>query len=141
MEHVRVGERLPVVETIDCHLADAEVSDCLEEEVRVALRDLRYKSEQWRPFEDLHTLMLRINDRLDHASTEQSTVYNCLIAIEKNTKETIDAVKVITLFIAVIAGFWSTVAWWASYDYIRTLFNAGTLFISHQLLELVGSIH
>lgn len=141
MEHVRVGEMLPAVETIECSLADAEVSDCLEEEVRVALRDLRYKSEQWRPFEELHALMLRINDRLDHASAEQSTVYNCLIAIEKNTKETIGAVKVIALFIAVVAGFWSTVAWWASYDDVRTLFNAGTLFISHQLLELVGSIH
>ena len=68
MEHVHIGEMLPVVETIECSLADAEVSDCLEEEVRVALRDLKYKSEQWRPFEDLHTLMLRINDRFDHVA-------------------------------------------------------------------------
>ena len=83
MEHVHIGEMLPVVETIECSLADAEVSDCLEEEVRVALRDLKYKSEQWRPFEDLHTLMLRINQRFDHASAEQSAVYNCLIAIKK----------------------------------------------------------
>jgi hypothetical protein len=87
MEHVRVGEMLPVVETIECRLSGAEVSDCLEEEVRVALRDLRYKSEQWRPFEDLHTLILRINDRLDHAGAEQSTVYNCLIAIEKKAQK------------------------------------------------------
>jgi hypothetical protein len=141
MEHVHIGEMLPVVETIECSLADAEVSDCLEEEVRVALRDLKYKSEQWRPFEDLHTLMLRINDRFDHASAEQSAVYNCLIAIEKNTTETIYAVKVIAIVIAAVAGFWSTVAWWASYDDVRALFNAGALFISHQLLELVGSIH
>jgi hypothetical protein len=141
MEHVHIGEMLPVVETIECSLADAEVSDCLEEEVRVALRDLKYKSEQWRPFEDLHTLMLRINDHFDHANAEQSAVYNCLIAIEKNTTETIYAVKVIALVIAAVAGFWSTVAWWASYDDVRTLFNAATLFISHQLLELVGSIH
>lgn len=38
MEHVHIGEMLPVVETIECSLADAEVSDCLEEEVHVALR-------------------------------------------------------------------------------------------------------
>jgi hypothetical protein len=30
MEHVHIGEMLPVVETIECSLADAEVSDCLE---------------------------------------------------------------------------------------------------------------
>jgi hypothetical protein len=150
MEHVCVSEMLPEVQAIECSLADAEVPDNLEEaevpdnleeEVRVALRDLRRKTDQWRPFEDLYALMLRVSDRLDHGSSEQKVVYNCLIAIEKNTKETIDAVKVIAIFIAVVAGFWSAVAWWASYDEIRTFFNAGANLISHQLLGFLGAIH
>ena len=60
MELVRVNEMLPEVEAIECSIADGEVSESLEGEVREALNDFKLKSDQWRPLEDLQTLTLRI---------------------------------------------------------------------------------
>ena len=141
MELVRVNEMLPKSEAIECSAADAPVSDYLENEVREALKDLKLKSDQWRPLEDLHTLMLRISGNLDQKSSEQKAVYNCLRTIEESTRETINTIRVIALFIATVAGFWSAVAWWLWRDEIRVFFNAVATLISHSFAEVFGSIH
>lgn len=140
MKLVRVNEMLPEVEAIECSLADT-VSENLEKEVREALKDLKLKSDQWRPLEDLQTLTLRISDHLDQESSEQKAVYNCLRTIEVNTRETINTIRVIALFTATVAGFWSAVAWWIWRDEIRVFFYVAANLVSHSFAEFFGSMH
>ena len=141
MELVRVSEMLPEVEAIECSLADAEVSEGLEEEVREALERSKLKSDQWRPLEDLQTLTLHISDHLDQKSSEQKAIYNCLRTIEEHTRETINTIRVIAFIVATVAGFWSAVAWWIWRDEIRSLFYVAANLISSSFSELLASMH
>jgi hypothetical protein len=141
MELVRVNEMLPDVEAIECTLADAEVSERLGEEVRAAIENLKRKSDQWRPFEELHALMLRISDHLDQKSSEQKAVYNCLRTIEESTRETNNTIRVIAFVVATVAGFWSAVAWWIWREEIRSLFYAAANLMQHSFAEFFSSMH
>lgn len=141
MELVRVNEMLPDVEAIECSLADAEVSESLEGEVRDALNDLKLKSDQWRPLDDLQTLTLRIGDHLDQKRSEQKAIYNCLRTIEESTRETINTIRVIAFIVAAVAGFWSAVAWWIWRDEIRSLFYVAANLLSSLFSELLASMH
>lgn len=136
MELVRATEVLPEVEAVECSLANVEVSESLEEEVRMALENLKRKTDQWRPFEELHTLILGMSNYLDRNSLEQKTIYARLNAIEKDTKETVNTVKVIALVVVMVAGFWSVIAWSISYDAIRAFFYAANL-ISHDAYSAI----
>jgi hypothetical protein len=141
MELVRVNEMLPEVEAIECSIADGAVSEGLEGEVREALKDFKLKSDQWRPLEDLQTLTLRISNHIDQRNSEQKAVYNCLRTIERNTRETINTVRVLALLIAVVAGFWSAIAWWIWRDEIRSVFYVAANLISSSFSELLTSMH
>ena len=142
MELVRVNEMLPSkVDAAERSLVNAEVSESLRDEIRVALENLKRKSDQWTPFEELHRLMLRISDHLDQENSKQNAVYSCLRAIEKNTNGTISAVKVIVLFIATVAGFWSAVAWWVWRDEIRTLFSAAANLVIASIAGIFALMH
>ena len=141
MELVRISEMLPEVQAIECSLADAEVSESLEGEVRDALNDLKLKSDQWRPLDDLQTLTLRIGDHLDQKRSEQKAIYNCLRTIEESTRETINTIRVIAFIVAAVAGFWSAVAWWIWRDEIRSLFYVAANFLSSLFSELLASMH
>ena len=141
MELVRVYEMLPEVEAIECSLADAAVSESLEGEVREALKDLKLKSDQWRPLDDLQTLTLRISDHLDQNSSDKKAIYNCLRTIEENTRETINTIRVIGFIVASVAGFWSAVAWWIWRDEIRSFLHVAASLISHSFSELLASMH
>lgn len=141
MELVRISEMLPEVQAIECSLADAEVSESLEGEVRDALNDLKLKSDQWRPLDDLQTLTLRIGDHLDQKRSEQKAIYNCLRTIEESTRETINTIRVIAFIVAAVAGFWSAVAWWIWRDEIRSLFYVAANLLSSLFSELLASMH
>ena len=138
MELVRISEMLPEVQAIECSLADAEVSESLEGEVRDALNDLKLKSDQWRPLDDLQTLTLRISDHLDQKRSEQKAIYNCLRTIEESTRETINTIRVIAFIVAAVAGFWSAVAWWIWRDEIRSLFYVAANLLSSSIFGIVG---
>lgn len=141
MELVRVNEMLPEVEAIECSIADGAVSEGLESEVREALKDFKLKSDQWRPLEDLQTLTLRISNHIDQRNSEQKAVYNYLCTIEKNTRETINTVRVIALFIAIVAGFWSAIAWWIWRDEIHNIFYVVANFIQQSVSQFSSSVH
>ena len=141
MELVRVSEILPEVQAIECSLADAEVSEGLGEEVRAAIENLKRQSDQWRPFEELHTLMSHVSDHLDQKGSEQKAIYNCLRTIEDHTRETINTIRVIAFIVATVAGFWSAVAWWIWRDEIRGLLYVAANLVSSSFLELIGSMH
>lgn len=141
MELVRVSEMLPEVQAIECSLADAEVSEGLGEEVRATIENLKRKSDQWRPFEELHTLMSHLSDHLDQTSSEQKVIYNCLRTIEESTRATINTIRVIAFIVATVAGFWSAIAWWIWRDEIRSLFYVAANLTSHSFSELLASMH
>jgi hypothetical protein len=141
MEIVGVSEKLPAVPGIECRLAEAEVSENLEAEVRDALSDLKLKSDKWMLLEELQALMCSVSDHLDQKRSEQKAVYNWLLRIEENTRETIKMVRVIALFIAAAAGFWSVVGWWIWRDEIRSLFYVVASLTSHSISELLASMH
>jgi hypothetical protein len=141
MELVRADELLPEVEAIECSIADGAVSEGLEGEVRDALKDFKLKSDQWRPLEELQTLTLRISNHIDQRNSEQKEVYNCLRTLERNTRETINTVRVIAFIVATVAGFWSAVAWWIWRDEIRSLFYVAANLLSSSFSELLASMH
>jgi hypothetical protein len=141
MELVRADEMLPEVEAIECSIADGAVSEGLEGEVRDALKDFKLKSDQWRPLEELQTLTLRISNHIDQRNSEQKEVYNCLHTLERNTRETINTVRVIAFIVATVAGFWSAVAWWIWRDEIRSLFYVAANLLSSSFSELLASMH
>jgi hypothetical protein len=141
MELVRADEMLPEVEAIECSIADGAVSEGLEGEVRDALKDFKLKSDQWRPLEELQTLTLRISNHIDQRNSEQKEVYNCLRTLERNTRETINTVRVIAFIVATVAGFWSAVAWWIWRDEIRSLFYVAANLLSSSFSELLASMH
>ena len=139
MELVRISEMLPEVQAIECSLADAEVSESLEGEVRDALNDLKLKSDQWRPLDDLQTLTLRIGD---HLTKKDQSKKQFIIASARlrRVRETINTIRVIAFIVAAVAGFWSAVAWWIWRDEIRSLFYVANL-LSSLFSELLASMH
>ena len=141
MELVRVNEILPEIEAIECSIANTEISESLEGEIREALKELKLKSDEWRPLEGLQTPTLRMSDHFDQRNLEQNAVYNCLRTIEKNTRETINTVRVIALFIAAVAGFWSAIAWWVWRDEIRGLFYVVANLVQESVSQFFSSMH
>ena len=59
----------------------------------VSLEDFQRTSDQRRPVEDLHNLLLRISHHLDYETSERSTIYYRLLAIDGQTKTIIDQTK------------------------------------------------
>jgi hypothetical protein len=91
--------------------------------------------------EELQTLTLRISNHIDQRNSEQKEVYNCLRTLERNTRETINTVRVIAFIVATVAGFWSAVAWWIWRDEIRSLFYVAANLLSSSFSELLASMH
>ena len=140
---VRISEMLPEVQAIECSLADAEVSESLEGEVRDALNDLKLKSDQWRPLDHLQTLTLRIGDHLDRKKIRAKSNLSIAFSarLRRSTRETINTIRVIAFIVAAVAGFWSAVAWWIWRDEIRSLFYVAANFLSSLFSELLASMH
>jgi hypothetical protein len=87
--------------------------------------DSRRTSNQWRPVEDLHSLLLRISHHLDHATSERGTTYYRLLAIDDQTKKIVDQTKRRFLrtfahyLVAICIGVVGTLAWQSYGDTIK----------------------
>ena len=58
-----------------------------------SLRDFDRASDQHRPVEDLHSLLLRISHHLDYETSERSTIYYRLLAIDAQAKKIANQTK------------------------------------------------
>jgi hypothetical protein len=119
-----VAQFLEKIDEIQNNLANAGLDARLQQDVRVALEHLKRATIQWRPFEDLHGLMLRVSDHLDSETTERKQFYDRLPTIEIDTKKTLRFFRVICLLFAAIVVFWSVIGWWVLNDEINALFRA-----------------
>jgi hypothetical protein len=66
-------------------------ADKLGERLRASFEDLQRTSDQQRPVEDLHSLLLRISHHLDYETSERKSIYYRLQAIEGLTKKAIES--------------------------------------------------
>ena len=126
-----VTEMLEKLEGVESELANTDLDEALRQHVRTAVEDFKRASAQWRPFEDLHALMLRVSHHLDYETAKQKQIYNLLCAIENDTKTTLNIAKIVAVLFVATVGFWSVVAWWALNDEITSLFHAITGLIHH----------
>jgi hypothetical protein len=72
------------IEAPESTSAPADFDHKLDE--HAAPRDFGQASEQRRPVEDLHNLLLRISHHLDYETSERSTIYYRLLAIDAQAK-------------------------------------------------------
>ena len=107
-----VTEMPEKLEGVEGELANTDLDEALRQHVRTAVEDFKRASAQWRPFEDLHALMLRVSHHLDYETAD--------------TKATLNIAKTVAVLFAATVGFWSVVAWWALNDEITSLFHAIT---------------
>ena len=119
-----VAQFLEKIDEIENNLANAGLDARLQQDVRVALEHLKRATIQWRPFEDLHGLMLRVSDHLDSETTERKQFYDRLRTIEIDTKRTLKFFRVICFLFTAIVVFWSVIGWWILNDEISALFRA-----------------
>jgi hypothetical protein len=72
------------IEAPESTSAPADFGQKLDE--HASLRDLERAGDQHRPVEDLHSLLLRISHHLDYETSERSTIYYRLLAIDAQAK-------------------------------------------------------
>jgi hypothetical protein len=72
------------IEAPESTSAPADFGQKLDE--RASLPDFDRPSNQHRPVEDLHSLLLRISHHLDYETSERSTIYYRLLAIDAQAK-------------------------------------------------------
>jgi len=88
-----------------------------ESDEHASLEDFQRTSDQRRPVEDLHNLLLRISHHLDYETSERSTIYYRLLAIDGQTKTIIGQTKRRALrgfasyLVAICIGVAGTFAW------------------------------
>src|ERR1700746_1548556 len=73
------------IEAPESTSAPADFGHKLDE--RAVPRNFDRPSDQHRPVEDLHSLLLRISHHLDYETSERSTIYYRLLAIDNQTKK------------------------------------------------------
>jgi hypothetical protein len=82
-----------------------------------SLEDFQPTVDQRRPVEDLHNLLLRISHHLDYETSERSTIYYRLLAIDGQTKAILSQTKRRALrrfasyLVAICIGVAGTFAW------------------------------
>jgi len=72
------------IEAPESTSAPADFGQKLDE--HASLKDFDRASDQHRPVEDLHSLLLRISHHLDYETSERSTIYYRLLAIDAQAK-------------------------------------------------------
>src|SRR5215510_2087884 len=84
---------------------------------RATLPNFDRASDQHRPVEDLHSLLLRISHHLDYETSERSTIYYRLLAldaqgkrIEKQTKRRVLR-RLVRYLVVILLGVAGTLAW------------------------------
>ncbi len=73
------------VEAPESTSAPADFGHQLDE--RASVTDIEHANNQRRPVEDLHSLLLRISHHLDYETSERSTIYYRLLAIDAQAKK------------------------------------------------------
>ena len=101
-------------------------ADKLGERLRASFEDLQRTSDQQRPVEDLHSLLLRISHHLDYETSERKSIYYRLQAIEGLTKKAIESQTkdgasrekfgFTPYLVAICVGLAATLAWQAYGD-------------------------
>jgi len=91
----------------------------LGEQLRASFEDMQRTSDQLRPVEDLHSLLLRISHHLDYETSERKTIYYRLQeitlltrkAVESQMKERASRERFIPYLVAFCIGVTATLAW------------------------------
>jgi hypothetical protein len=91
----------------------------LGEQLRASLEDLQRTSDQPRPVEDLHSLLLRISHHLDYETSERKTIYYRLQEITILTKKAVESQmkgrtsreRFVPYLVAICIGVAATLAW------------------------------
>src|SRR6266480_7078159 len=103
------------IETTELPGAVAGSDQKLDEQA--SLDDFQPTNHQRRTVEDLHSLLLRISHHLDYETSERSTIYYRLLAIDGQTKTIISQTKRRALrrfasyLVAICIGVAGTFAW------------------------------
>ncbi len=129
----RVDEMLATIQSMERELVSIipGSGDNLEE-LAAAIETLKRRieaSRQLKTLEDLNSLLLRISHHLDYIRNEHASdrdqLYSHLLALERNTKATTNAARVVSwgiLFIAIVAAIWSVLVGWGHYADMRGFF-------------------
>ena len=103
------------IEAPESTSAPADFGQKLDE--RAALSDFSRASDQRRPVEDLHSLLLRISHHLDYETSERSTIYYRLLAIDAQAKRIESQTKrrslraLVRYFVVICIAVAATLAW------------------------------
>jgi type IV secretory pathway VirJ component len=95
--------------------APADFGQKLDEHASVS--DLGRASDQHRPVEDLHSLLLRISHHLDYETSERSTIYYRLLALDAQAKRIENQTKtgvlraLVRYFVVICFAVAGTMAW------------------------------
>ena len=107
----RVEEMAAKLEPDEIMASDATLSE------HAPTQDFQPTNERLRPVEDLHSLLLRISHHLDFETSERSTIYYRLLAIDNQTKKIEKQTKrralraLVRYAIAVCIGIAGVLAW------------------------------
>jgi len=103
------------IEAPESTSAPAELAHKLDEPA--SIEHFERASDQRRPVEDLHSLLLRISHHLDYETSERSTIYYRLLAldaqgkrIEKQTKRRVLR-RLVRYLVVILLGVAGTLAW------------------------------
>src|SRR5215471_8545530 len=103
------------IEAPESTSAPADFGQKLDE--RASLPNFDRASDQHRPVEDLHSLLLRISHHLDYETSERSTIYYRLLAIDAQAKRIENQTKrralrgLVRYFVAICFAVAATLAW------------------------------
>jgi hypothetical protein len=109
------NETAAKIEAPESTSAPADFDHKLDE--RAAPRDSDRASDQHRPVEDLHSLLLRISHHLDYETSERSTIYYRLLAIDAQAKRIENQTKrralrtLVRYLVAMCIAIAGTLAW------------------------------
>src|SRR3974390_908845 len=103
------------IEAPESTSAPADFGQKLDE--RSAVSDFSRASDQRRPVENLHSLLLRISRHLDYETSERSTIYYRLLAIDAQAKKIENQTKrralrgLVHYFVVICIAVAGTLAW------------------------------
>jgi hypothetical protein len=117
---IHPGDEMPAkVEAPESTSAPADFGQKLNEQTTVS--DFDRATDQHTPVEDLHSLLLRISHHLDYETSERSTIYYRLLAIDAQAKRIEKQTKrralraLVRYFVVICIAVAGTLAWQSSY--------------------------
>jgi hypothetical protein len=120
----RIDEMAAKIEPNDLVGSDPTLGD------QAPVQDFQDTNDRLRPVEDLHSLLLRISHHLDYETSERSTIYYRLLAIDNQTKKIESQMKkrflraLVRYAIAICIGIAGVLAWQSFGDATKQLVAA-----------------